>query len=124
MNPGLIKRYTAGAAIAACRIVKFDSSDGVVIQAAAATDLSIGVSVENVPADSGEGVDIIHNGIAYVEAAGVIARGGEVTSDSVGRAVAAAPAGGTNNRIIGIALVTSAAGDIIPVLIAPGLKQG
>jgi hypothetical protein len=48
-----------------------------------------------------------------------------VTADSLGRGVAAAPAAGVNNRIIGFALDAAvAAGDQIRVLLSPGLMQG
>ncbi|HEU4602029.1 MAG TPA: capsid cement protein [Steroidobacteraceae bacterium] len=124
MNPLLIKRYTANAAIAASRIVKFDNADQLVIQAAAATDLSVGVSVETIGADSGEGVDVIHAGIAYVEAGGNVTRGAKVTSDASGKAVAAAPAAGSNAQVIGVALVSAVSGDIFPVLISPQTMQG
>lgn len=123
MTPGLTKSYIAGAAIAKHRIVKFDAVDGTVIQSAAATDFSIGVS-EGIAAAAGEIVDVIQGDIAYVEMSGVVARGGPVTSDALGRGVAAAPAGGVNNRVIGFALVTTAAGDIAPVRISPHTMQG
>lgn len=115
-NETLIKSYLAGAAIATNRIVKFDTSDGVVIQAAAAADLSIGVCGAVAPA-SGERVDIVQAGIAEVEFAGVVARGALVTADANGKGVAAA----STNRTIGMALVTTAAGDIAPVLLAPSV---
>lgn len=122
-NPLNTKRYTAGAAINKHRIVKFDSSDGVVIQGAAATDLLVGVN-ESLDAASGEGVDIIHTGIAEIRLGGSVTRGGLVTSDATGQAVAAAPAAGVNNAVIGRALVSGASGDIIPVLLGAGQIQG
>lgn len=115
-NEILSKAYVAGAAIAARRIVKFDTSDGVVIQAAAAADLSVGICNEVGPA-SGERCDIIQAGIADLEFAGIVARGALVTADANGKGVAAA----ATNRAIGIALVTTAVGDTAPVLIAPSV---
>lgn len=115
-NETLIKNYLAGATIAANRIVKFDTTDGTVIQAAAAADLAIGVCGFVAPA-SGERVDIVQQGIAEVEFGGVVARGAMVTADANGKGVAAA----STNRTIGIALVTTAAGDIAPVLLAPSV---
>jgi len=122
-NQILAKNYTAGAAIAAFRIVKMGSNDGEVVQSAAATDLLIGVNGEIAPA-SGERVDIQKVGIARIEFGGTVTRGGPVTSDATGRAVAAAPAAGANNRIIGFAEVSAVSGDIADVLLAPGLMQG
>ncbi|SFF13466.1 capsid cement protein [Nitrosomonas sp. Nm166] len=122
-NEMLNKNYTAGGAISAYRIVKAGANDGEVLQAAAATDLLMGVCGAIAPA-SGERVDIVKVGIAQVEFGGTVTRGQPVTSDANGKAVAAAPAAGVNNRIIGFAEVSAVSGDIADVLIAPGLMQG
>jgi len=122
-NTGLIKNLTAEGTIAPRRIVKPGANDYGVVQGAAATDSLIGVTGE-LGAASGDDVDVILTGIVDLEFGGAVTRGGEVTSDASGKGVAAAPGAGTNNRIIGIALVTAASGDIAPVLLAQGLKQG
>lgn len=122
-NVGLIKQGTAEAAIAAFRIVKFGAADGGYLQAAAAADLLVGVCEAVGPA-SGERVDVIKSGIADVEFGGTVTRGQPVTSDANGKAVVAAPAAGSNVRIIGFAEVSAVSGDIAPVLIAPGVMQG
>ena len=122
-NQVLAKNYTAGGAIPAFRIVKMGANDGEVLQAAAATDFLVGVNGELSPA-SGERVDIQKVGIARIEFGGTVTRGGPVTSDASGKAVAAAPAAGSNVRIIGFAEVSAVSGDIGDVLIAPGLMQG
>jgi len=119
----LNRNYTAGAAIAAFRIVKPGAADGEVVQAAAATDALMGVC-ESVGPASGERCDIVKVGIADVEFGGTVARGAPVTADANGKAVAPAPAAGSNVRIIGFAEVSAVAGDIAPVLIAPGVMQG
>lgn len=122
-NPLLLKSFIAAAAIAAFRIVKF-SGAGTCIQTSAATDLSIGVCNEVSPL-AGERFDAVLTGIAYVEAGAAFALGAEITSDAIGRGVTAAPAAGSNNRIVGIALeAASAAGDIVPVLLSQSVKQG
>lgn len=112
---GLIRSYTAGAAIPARTLVKF-SADRTVVPAAAATDAIIGVTTE-VAAPSGESVDVIRSGLAEVIAGGAITRGTHVTSDANGNAVACAPGTGTTAQSIGIADVTAAASDIIDVMI-------
>lgn len=122
-NQVLAKNYTAGGAIPAFRIVKMGANDGEVLQAAAATDLLMGVNGELAPA-SGERVDIQKMGIARIEFGGTVTRGGPVTSDASGKAVAAAPAAGSNVRIIGFAEVSAVSGDIADVLIAPSVMQG
>lgn len=125
MNPMLTKAYLAGAAIAQYRIVKFGSDDNHVVVGAAATDLLIGVS-NIVEADAAEDpVDVIHAGIAYLKlGSGGITRGALITSDSTGQGVAPAPSAGTNNYVIGYALKSGSAGDIIPVLVVPHRIQG
>ncbi|MDD5249648.1 MAG: DUF2190 family protein [Rhodocyclaceae bacterium] len=123
-NQGIVKNYNAEAAISAYRIVKHGTADSGVVAAAAATDALIGVTQELGPA-SGERCDVQMTGIAYVEAGAAITHGVFVTSDSVGRGVAAAPAAGVNNSVIGRALeAASAAGDVIRVLLANGTLQG
>jgi uncharacterized protein DUF2190 len=122
-NNGLTKSYTAEGAISANRIVKVGAADWGVLQAAAVGDKSIGVSTE-IDAASGERVDVVHEGIADLKLGGTVARGDLLTSDASGQGVTAAPAGGTNNRIVGMALVSGVSGDVIPVLVNPSSFQG
>jgi hypothetical protein len=118
MNAKEIRNYTAGGAVTARRIVKFDGS-GNIVQGAAATDLLIGVSTD-IDAISAGPVDVIMGGTARIKAGGIITRGQQVTSDSAGKAVVAEPASGVTVRVIGIALETSADGDEIDVLLRQG----
>ncbi|MBA3577286.1 MAG: DUF2190 family protein [Sphingomonas sp.] len=112
---GITKPYTAGATIAARRIVKFGAADGVVIQAAAATDLSIGVSTD-LGSASGERQDVFMIGnIAEVDFGGTIARGTAVTADATGKAVAAI----AGNKAVGFAEVSGVTGDVGTVIISP-----
>lgn len=119
----LVKGYTAGGTIAARTLVKFGASDGTVVAASAVADFIIGVTGE-IDVSSGERVDVFLSGIAQVKTAGVINRGDFVTTDASGLGVAAAPAAGTNNRVLGIAEQTSASGDIITVIVSPQRIQG
>ncbi len=122
-NPLLYKAFTAGGAINPYRIVRLSAAD-TVIQAAAATDSMFGVSTD-LTIVSGERVEVMVCGIAWIEAGAAIALGAPVSADAVGRGVTAAPAAGVNNRIIGFALDAAvAAGDQIRVLLSPGLMQG
>lgn len=122
-NTLLNKNGRAEAAIAPYRIVKPGTTDGSYLQAAAATDSLVGVC-ESVGPAIGERVDVVKVGIADVEFGGNVTRGQPVTADADGKAVAAAPAAGSNVRIIGFAEVSAAAGDISPVLLAVGVLQG
>ena len=122
-NPLLFKAYVAGGAINPYRIVRITSAD-TVEQAAAVLNTLIGVNTD-LPIVSGERVEVMMQGIAWVEAGAAIAVGVPVTSDSSGRGIAAAPAAGANQRIIGFALDAAvAAGDQIRVLLSPGSVQG
>jgi len=121
-NQGLTKTLIAGAAIAAYRIVKFGAADTAVLQAAAATDLSIGVS--DLGGASAEPTDVIVEGIAVVEYGGDVTRGAKLTADADGKAIAAAPAAGVNAQVIGIAMLSGVAGDLGSVRISPSVMQG
>jgi len=122
-NPSLQKSFTAGAAINPRRFVKLSAAN-TVIQAAAVSDAIIGAS-NDVGAASGERQDVVMSGITEIEASAAFSLGALLTSDAVGRAAAAAPAAGTNNRIGGIALDAAVAtGDIVRVLLTPGSVQG
>lgn len=121
-NEGLSKTLIAGAVVAARRIVKFGTSDTAVLQAAAATDLSIGVS--DLGGASGEPTDVIVDGIALVEYGGNVTRGQKLTADADGKAIAAAPAAGVNAQIIGVAMLSGVAGDIGSVLLDRSVMQG
>jgi len=123
-NLGIVKNYVADVAISPYRIVKPGSADGNVTFATGPTDLLIGVTTEVGPA-AGERTDVAHSGIAYVEAGAAIPRGARITSDTLGRGIAAAPAAGTNNSVVGSTLETAtAAGDVIRVLLSLSTLQG
>lgn len=120
----LVENFDAGAAISPYRFVQPGAADGAVIQAAAVGDAIIGVS-DSLGADAaGDRVDIHTVGLAEIELGGSVTRGDWLTSDAVGRAVAAAPAAGVNNSVGGRARVSGVAGDIIDVQLAPGQIQG
>lgn len=123
MNPTLTKNFTAAAAVARRRIVKFAAAEGEVEQGAAATDAVFGVSTD-VDAALGGRCDVHMAGIVEVEFGGTVAAGDPVTADANGMAVKAAPAAGVNNRIVGWALVPAVVGDIRTVMLAPGQIQG
>ncbi|MDP2805450.1 MAG: DUF2190 family protein [Gallionellaceae bacterium] len=122
-NANLVKNFKAEAAIAAFTIVKHGAADGQVLTAAAVADKLFGVSTD-IPAAINERCDVILGGLADVLYGGAVTRGDLLTSDASGRAVAAAPAAGTNNRIIGMAVVSGVLGDIGQVDINQGMMQG
>lgn len=123
-NPGLTKNKDAETDIPARRIVKHGNAAGSVALASASTDKLAGVSERAGYIAAGRRVDVIKNGIAEVEYGGAVAAGDPLTADADGRAIAATPAVGSNNTIIGFAEISGAAGDYGLVLIAPCIIQG
>lgn len=102
-------------------LVKLDANGDVVL-AAAATDKIHGVLL-NKP-KSGEAASVGRIGVAKILAGGAIAIGDRITSDAAGKGVAAAPAAGTNNGTVGIALEAGAAGEIVSVELSVTTFQG
>ena len=120
-SPIFTKAFEASGNIAKRRIVQVGTKDNSVSRADASSDTTIaerpiGICAE-LGAKTGETVDIHLLGIADCEAGAAITRGSSVEADATGRAVATTVA---NDFVVGIALAAAtAAGDIIPVLIAP-----
>jgi hypothetical protein len=124
-TPILIRNFVAGSGgVAERQIVRLGAADGEVVATTAVTDTPIGVSVQPGTAAQGHRVDVAIAGVVEVTAGGSISRGDYLTTNGSGLAVAAAPASGVNNGIVGIALMSAAPGDIIPALLAQGRIQG
>jgi hypothetical protein len=121
-KPDSSRNFNAGADIVAYTIVKPGASNDKVVPAAAASDALIGVV--SIDVKSGYRVDVIQNGVAFVKSGGTIAEGDPITSNASGQAVKAAPAAGTNNRIIGIAMTDAVSGDVFPAFLSVGYMQG
>lgn len=123
MQTLLNTNHVAQGAIAAFRIVKPGTADRTLVQAAASTDALIGV-MESVAPAAGERCDAVRVGVARLEYGGTVAAGDPITADANGRGIKAAPAAGSNVRIVGFAEVAAVSGDIADVLLAPGVMQG
>jgi hypothetical protein len=122
-NPGFTKAYIADTDIGPYLIVKAGSVDGNVALAGAVTDKLLGIT-DSVGTAAGQSADVIHEGSANCTAGGTIAAGDWLTVNASGQAVTAAPTTGTNNQIIGKALVSAVVGDVFPVLLSMGQNQG
>lgn len=118
--------FLAGGTVNAKTIVKIGAADETVIVAAAATDKVLGVAClpDGGSAASGDRLDVAVGGIYEVIAGGTVARGDLLTSDASGKAVTAAPVAGTNNYVIGRALMSGVSNDVIAVLLIPSSFQG
>jgi hypothetical protein len=121
-TPILEIEYFASGAITEGKIVMPGASDGLAAHATAATDLAIGIASHD--AADGATVRVMLAGRAKCVAGGNITRGQKLTSGAAGVAVAAAPAAGVNNQIIGIALQSAVAGDLFSALLAQSVMQG
>lgn len=120
----MTKNYVAAAAIPAYTIVKPDAAAGKVAAAAAAADKLIGVTTD-VDAVLGERADVIHLGEAKVVAGAAFAAGDLLMSDASGRAIVAAAAVAANVRTVGYAREAALAlGDIVEIVVQPGVFQG
>lgn len=123
-NETLVKTFIAAAPVAPFRLVKLGAADGQATQAAAVTDAIFGVSNLLGADATGDRFDVVMAGIAEIEYGDTVTRGDWLTTDADGKAVAAAPATGANNSVIGRAMTSGVAGDIGSVFIAPGSLQG
>jgi hypothetical protein len=115
---GLIKSRVATAVVRAYRFVKEGAADGTAVEAVDAAASIIGVSSE-IDTAIGERVSVQMTGnIAEIIAGGTVARGDVVTADAQGRAVTTTTTGA---RYGGTAEVSGVVGDIITVLVNPGV---
>ncbi len=118
----LEKSVKAGAAITAFTIAKFGADDDTMIPGAANTDDLVGIFQHD--ALNGAEVRVMTMGISRLKlGTGGIARGALITSDGTGQGIALAGAAGTNVAVIGRALATGVAGDVIPILLSQSRAQ-
>lgn len=116
--------YTSEGVVTPRRIVKAGAAAGGVLQASAATDKLMGVA-DSLGADAaGKRCEVYKEGVVDVDYGGAVAVGDPLTADAQGRAVAAAPAAGSNVRIVGFAEVAGVLGDIGEVFLSPSIMQG
>jgi hypothetical protein len=120
MNPELIKTYRGAAAINPSRFVKFGAADGDVIQAVDSSASIVGISAERVDVASGENVDVIKSGIAFLKLGGSVARGEYIRPDANGKGVAVTVTAGVPVFFGAKAEVSGVDGDIIPVEVING----
>ncbi len=121
---GLEKSVKCVAALAtAYLIAKFGADDDTLAQATASTEELVGV-FQHTTTTAGEEVRVMLDGISRVVLGGTVTRGNYLTSDANGKAVATAPGAGVNAYVIGQALASGVAGDIIPLRIEICRIQG
>jgi hypothetical protein len=118
-NPLLIKSFPLVAALGGNLIVALSGTDNIAEGATADTDAILGVS-ERMGAEAGGQLDVVLSGTYEVVAGGNVTAGDFITADADSKGIAAAPSAGEIVRYAGIALLDAVAGDLFPVLIAPG----
>lgn len=96
-------------------IVKFGADDSHVAVSSAATDSHIGV-VEHTTSVAEETVRVVLAGIAEVRLGGTVTRGNQITSNASGYGVVAV----AGDCVIGRALASGVANDVIPVMLYGG----
>ena len=115
-NLGIFKTFDAEGEIAPYRICAHGSKDYAVKQATAKTDALLGTTDE-LGRQPNNRVDVCLDKMPEVEAGGTLAAGDPLTSDANGKAVKATTGG---DRLIGFALTSESAGDLITYIHAPG----
>jgi hypothetical protein len=118
-NPVLIKSFPIAAALAGNLIVALSGTDNEAEGATANTDAIFGVS-ERMGAAAGGQLDVVLSGTYDVVAGGDVTAGDFITADANSKGIPAAPAAGNVVRYAGIALLDAVAGDLFPILVAPG----
>jgi hypothetical protein len=121
--PFQFRSVVAQVAIAAYLIIKHGTVDNSAALATSSADALIGAN-EALGKDLGEVVDYPTAGTGEVVLGAAVTRGDPLTADATSRAVTAAPGAGVNARIIGFALQSGVAGDVVDYQIAPGRIQG
>ncbi|MCC3246146.1 DUF2190 family protein [Methylocystis sp. WRRC1] len=117
------KSFSITAAAAAKTIVKYTSNRGEVAPATAATDKIAGV-IDMGATGAGQMVDVAIDDVHEVTLGGTVAAGDPLTSDANSKAVAATFTSGQMKHVIGFALVSGVAGDVIPFQVSKGVIAG
>lgn len=125
----LVHTFTADAAIANPYTLVAIGATGTgtlttVKTATAPTDKIIGTSGQVAAANAGDRQDVTLVGVDRVLLGGTVNAGDKITAGAGGVGVAAAPAAGINNYVVGMALQGGASGDIILVLVNIESIQG
>lgn len=114
--------FKSGGTIAINRWVKQDTTqDRAVLQAAAASDVLLGVAQEAGTSSNHIGVQSASGTIAKIEAGAAVTRGDQLTTDGSGRAITAVTGNNTGGKAL---MAAGAAGDIIEVLLSTPNTNG
>lgn len=120
----VIKRTAGGSVLANSLVIAAGSNTVIATAGASPTAAIVGVALN--AASSTETVYVVTSGLALVtdSGSGVTANDFITSGGATGLGLTAAPAGGTNCAVVGIALATTAASGLIPVSVCPGRIQG
>lgn len=118
-QPGIIVPYVAGGALTPGQVVKFSTTDGVVVQSTAETDLHVGIYVGDLAAATNDIVPICVLGLCEALAGASITRGAKLTGETTTGRVDTAAAG---ENVIGVALANAADGDMVAILVVQSYR--
>ena len=113
-----IRSFHAAGAIVGRLIVAASGPAGDIATAVARQGFGV---AERVGSEAGQMCDVTVAGMTEVIAGGDLDFDDPVTSDANGRAVKAVPVAGQTVRIVGFIRAEGAAGDILPIQVAPSL---
>lgn len=113
---GMIKTFETDTDIESRKVVTFGAGNRKATLATAVANPLIGVTTD-IGTQSNGRVDVIMGGTALVKSGGTIVRGEKLTTDATGNVIAVSA--GTD-RVIGIAMESGVADDVISVLINQG----
>jgi hypothetical protein len=116
---GLTANFTTSGTVNKGDLVKVSGDD--IVQCGAITDPAIGVALQTTPGTGGS-VSVQLSGIALVKNKSGVTAGQEVMPSTTAGQVATAA--GATAYSVGVALMTGADGEYVPVLLAtPGVKR-
>lgn len=112
---------TAGAAVTAFKVLKFDSTEGQVIHTTAITDPIFGVALETAASGAQVKVMTVSGAVVKVVAGGTISIGDQLMPKGSGDGVVDVLAGATAIGC-GVAISAGASGETILMELRPGVK--
>lgn len=115
IHSGDTPTFVADAAMVQYTLVKLDSTENQVTEAAANTDEAVGI-VQRAVDNAGEHVAVKVDGFSFVEAAGTIAIGDKLTPTTAGKAIKTTTA---THHVFGVALSAGNSGDRVEVKLYP-----
>jgi hypothetical protein len=120
MGQPIIKNYDAEIDTAALVIVARGAGAGTVTAAVSGDAKPIGITTI-VGSKAGQPIDVVLSGITPLKLAGPVGVGDFIAAGPSGQGLLAGPPAGVSGRVIAMAVEDGIVGDVIDVLVLPGL---